>query len=178
MIAGGALADQLVLEDEATQALPRVPGTAVFLNPSPETTPLAMRANVEHNHVLHEQVVIVWVKPVDVPHVPPGDRVVVDDLGYADDDITLVTARFGLHDPPDIPGALRLAQSTARECGWGLQRPTYFLSRTSIRVTAAPGMARWRKRLFVAIARNAATPVEYFGLPDERTITMGSRIPL
>ena len=95
--------------------LPRVSGTAVFLHPSLETTPLAMRANVEHNHVLHEQVVIVWAKPVDVPHVPPGDRVVVDDLGYSDDNITHVTARFGLQDPPDIPEALRLAQSMGVE---------------------------------------------------------------
>ena len=158
--------------------LPRVSGTAVFLHPSLETTPLAMRANVEHNHVLHEHVVIVWAKPVDVAHVPPGDRVVVDDLGYSDDNITHVTARFGLQDPPDIPEALRLAQSMGVEWGSGLERPTYFLSRISIRVTAAPGMARWRKKLFVAMARNAATPTDYFRLPDERAITMGSRIPL
>jgi K+ transporter len=55
---------------------------------------------------------------------------------------------------------------------------SYFLSRISIHVTGAPGMRRWRKRLFVAVARNAASPVAYFGLPDERTITIGSRIPL
>jgi KUP system potassium uptake protein len=158
--------------------LPRVPDTAVFLNPSLETTPLAMRANVEHNHVLHEFVVIVWAKPVDVPHVSPRERVVIDDLGYSDDNITHVTARFGLLDPPDIPGALRLAQSMGAEWGSDLTPLTYFLSHVSIRVTAATGMARWRKKLFVAMARNAATPVDYFGLPDERTITIGSRIPL
>ena len=158
--------------------LPRVPGTAVFLNPSLETAPLAMRANVEHNHVLHEQVVIVWAKPVDVPHVPPRERVAIDDLGYSDDNIAHVTVRFGFQDPPDIPAALRLAQSMGVEWGSDLERPTYFLSRISIRVTAAPEMARWRKRLFVVMARNAGTPVDYFRLPDDRTITIGSRIPL
>jgi KUP system potassium uptake protein len=158
--------------------LPRVPGTAVFLNPSLLTTPLAMRANVEHNHVLHEHVVIISVQPVDMPHVPRRERVMIDDLGYSDDNITHVTARFGFQDPPNIPDALGLAQSIGPESGWDFERPSYFLSRLTIRVTAAPGMARWRKKLFVAIARNAASPVDYFGLPEERTITLGSHIPL
>jgi KUP system potassium uptake protein len=158
--------------------LPRVPGTAVFLNPSPRTTPLALRANVEHNHVLHEQVVIFSAELVDTPHVPSDERVMVDELGYSDDNITQVTARYGFQDRPDIPRALRLARSMASEANWSLERPSFFLSRITIRVTAAPGMARWRKKLFVAIARNAASPVGYFGLSDDRTITMGSRIRL
>jgi KUP system potassium uptake protein len=163
---------------ELDPPLPRVPGTAVFLNPSHDTTPLAMRANVEHNHVLHHHVVIISAVSVDMPHVPRRERVTVDDLGYSDDNITRVTARFGFQDPPEIPDALRLAQSMTPELDWDFERPTYFLSHITIRVTAAPGMARWRKKLFVAIARNAASPVDYFGLPDERTITMGSQIPL
>jgi KUP system potassium uptake protein len=158
--------------------LPRVRGTGVFLNPSVDTTPLALRANVEHNHVLHQQVVIVTARSANVPRVNPEDRVTVDDLGYTDDDITHVTARFGFQEEPDIPDVLRLATAKGLECDIDLDGPTYFLSRATIRVTDAPGMARWRKRVFVAIWRNAANPVEYFHLPDRRTITMGWQTPL
>jgi KUP system potassium uptake protein len=158
--------------------LPRVRGTGVFLNPSADTTPLALRANVEHNHVLHEQVVIVTARSANVPRIHPEDRVTVDDLGYTDDDITHVTARFGFQEEPDIPDALRLATAKGLECDIDLDGPTYFLSRATIRVTDAPGMGRWRKRVFVAIWRNAANPVEYFHLPDRRTITMGWQTPL
>jgi KUP system potassium uptake protein len=157
--------------------LPRVPGTAVFLNPSPATTPLALRANVEHNHVLHERVVILTVQSLDVPRVHDGDRVTIDDLGFDDDNIAHVTARFGFQEQPDVPLALRLAEQNGLECDIDVDGPTYFLSRSSIRITDARGMSRWRKRLFVA-GHDASDPVEYFGLPFERTVVMGSQIPL
>jgi KUP system potassium uptake protein len=158
--------------------LPRVRGTGVFLNASADTTPLALRANVEHNHVLHEQVVIVTARSVNVPRVHPEDRIAIDDLGYTDEDITHITARFGFQEEPDIPEALGLATEKGLECDIDLEAPTYFLSRVTIRVTDAPGMDRWRKRLFVAMWRNAANPVEYFQLPDRRTVTLGWQIPL
>jgi KUP system potassium uptake protein len=159
-------------------SLPRVPGTGVFLNASPDTTPLALRANVKHNHVLHEQVVIVTARSANVPRVAPEDRVTVDDLGYADDSIAHVTALFGFTEQVDIPEALRLAMTKGLECDIDLDRVTYFLSRITVRVTDAPGMSRWRKRLFVAVARNAASAVEYFRLPYERTITLGWQVAL
>jgi KUP system potassium uptake protein len=158
--------------------VPRVPGTAIFPNPSTRTTPLAMRANVEHNHVLHQSVVIFSAEPVQAPHVPVSERVRIDDLGYSDDDITHVTARFGFLDRPHIPEALHLACAQGLECDLGLDRASYFLSHITIRPTNAPGMRPWRKKLFVALARNAASPVEYFGLPADRTLIMGSQIDL
>ena len=157
--------------------LPRVPGTAVFLNPAEYTTPLALRANVEHNHVLHERVVILTIQPEDVPRIPDADRVTVDDLGFDDDDITRVTARFGFQEQPNVPLALRLAVEKGLESDIDADGPTYFVSRSSIRITDAAGLSRWRKRLF-AVAHNAADPVDYFGLPLERTILIGSQIPL
>jgi KUP system potassium uptake protein len=158
--------------------LPRVPGTAVFPSPSKETTPLALRANVEHNHVLHSRVVIVTVHSVNVPHVRRRERIAIDDLGYTDDDITHVTATFGFQDDPDIPDALRLAQSRGLECDIDTEHPSYFVSRMGIDVTDRPGMRRWRKKLFVVLARNASSPAEYFGLPPELTISMTAQIPL
>jgi KUP system potassium uptake protein len=157
--------------------LPRVPGTAVFLSPSEETTPLALRANVEHNHVLHERVVILTVQSLDVPRASDRDRVTIDDLGFDDDNIVRVTARFGFQEQPNVPLALRVADAKGLECDIDTDGPTYFLSRSTIRMTDASGMSRWRKRLF-AVGHKVADPVDYFGLPLERTILMGSQIPL
>ena len=79
----------------------------MFLNANPETTPLALRANVEHNHVLHECVLIVSLTTERVPYVPEDERLSIDDLGYRDDGITHVTGRFGFQDPLDVPALLR-----------------------------------------------------------------------
>ena len=159
----------------------RVPGTAVFPHPDKTTTPLALRANVEHNHVLHERVVIVSATSANVPHVPAEERFSVDDLGHADDGVQHLGVRFGFSDAPDLPAALR----EASRAGLGLLEPlatvdvdtaSFFVSRGAIRRTRAPGMARWRKALFVALALGAADPSAYFGLPPHRTVTMGSDV--
>ena len=148
----------------------RVPGTAVYLNARRETTPLALRAGVEHTRALHETVVIISIETTKAPYVPESERLVVDDLGYEDDGITHLTARFGFQDTPDVPRLLALAAETGLECEVDVEGAVYFLSQVSITPTAAPGMRGWRKRLFVAMARNAASPVDYFHLPRERTV--------
>src|SRR3954466_10215321 len=155
----------------------RPPRTGVFLNANIETTPLALRANLEHNRSVHENVVIVSVQTLRVPHVPEEERVTVDDLGYRDDGLTHVTVRYGFQDTIDIPRTLRLA-AARMESEVDLDAVSYFISRITIVPTDAPGMAAWRKKLFTAIARNAANPVPYFGLPDDRTVVMGSHIEL
>jgi KUP system potassium uptake protein len=155
----------------------RPPRTGVFLNANPETTPLALRANLEHNRAVHESVVIVTVETLKVPRVPSRDRLTVDDLGYRDDGITHLTLRYGFQDNVNVPRALRTAAKHV-EGDVDLRAVSYFVSRVNIEATRAPGMPRWRKRLFVAIARNAASPIDYFGLPDERTVTVSSSIEL
>jgi KUP system potassium uptake protein len=114
---------------------------------------------------------------MNIPHVPPDERVTVDDLGYADDGITHVTARHGFQDDVDVPRLLHDARDRL-EGVFDPERASYFISRITIVPTDAPGMARWRKRLFVAMARNAANPVAYFGLPDDRTVVMGNQVDL
>src|SRR3954463_13611503 len=155
----------------------RPPLTGGFLNANIETTPLALRANLDHNGAIHENVVIVSVQTLRVPHVPDGERVALDDLGYRDDGMTHLTVRYGFQDTFDIPGALRGCADKI-ETDVDLENVSYFISRISILPTDAPGMARWRKKLFKTIARNAAGPVPYFGLPDDRTVVMGSHIEL
>ncbi len=156
----------------------RVPGTAVYLNARRETTPLAMRAGVEHTGALHETVVIISIETTKAPHVPESERLVVDSLGYEDDGISHLTAQFGFQDSPDVPRLLALAQETGLETDVDVEGAVYFLSHVTVVPTSAPGMRGWRKRLFVAMARNAASPVDYFHLPGERTVTLGSQIEL
>jgi KUP system potassium uptake protein len=157
-------------------SIQRVQGTAVFLNRSKTTTPLAMRANVEHNHILHEHVVIFTLETLPVPHVPSDQRVTVDDLGFADDGISHVTAHFGYKDASDVPAVLPLAVAAGLECPLEVEQASYFLSTIDLYVGNGPGMAPWRKRLFVATSRITADAADYFGLPRERTVIMGSRM--
>jgi len=155
----------------------RVPGTAVFPHPTKDTVPLALRANVERNHVRHDQVVIVSAKALTVPYVHHDDRLQIDDLGYDDDGIYHVTVRYGFSEPPDIPQALDQARDEGMlALDVDPDSASYFLSRASIRATSAPGMSRWRKQLFVALAHNAANPAEVFGLPADRTVVMGTHV--
>jgi KUP system potassium uptake protein len=165
--------DELRSGEEPTQ---RVPGTAVFLNRGKETAPLAMRANVEHNHVRHEHVVIMSIETEPVPRVPAEQRLVVDDLGYADDGITHVTARFGYLETPDVPGALRQLDPAATEGRLQVESASYFLSKIELQCGPAPTMARWRKKLFIATSLTAADAAEAFALPRANTVVMGSHI--
>ena len=135
-----------------------------------------MRANVEHNHVRHEHVVIMSIETVPVPRVPDAERTEVDDLGYADDGIIHVTAHFGYMETPNVPAALRLLDPTQTEGPIDIDDASYFLSKIELTKGTAPTMAPWRKRLFIATSYITADAAEYFGLPRDRTVIMGSRI--
>jgi KUP system potassium uptake protein len=179
MLAEGSLTAFINELDHGDPPIVRVPGCAVFLNASHDTVPLALRFNVKHNHVLHERVVIVTVESKRVPHVAVADRIVVDDLGDPYDGILLLRARFGFQDAIDVPAALRLAVAAGGEsAGVDVDHASFFLSRITIVPTDAPGMAAWRKRLFVGLSRNAASPASYFGLPEDRVIALGSEVEL
>jgi len=154
----------------------RCAGTAVFLNANAHTTPLALRANVEHNHTLHESVIIVSVNVTTVPHVPDGERISVDDLGYSNDGIFHLSVRYGFRDTTDLPAAIALATTQGLECEVDLDNASYFLSRADLRRGEHRHMARWRTSLFLTLARHAANPAEYFNLPEDRTIVMGGHI--
>ena len=159
--------------------LVRVPGVAVFLNPSRDTTPLAMRAEVEHTHTLHQKVVIVSVDTVSIPHVASSDRFTVQQLGPGRFRVFHVTIRIGYHDNINVPEALQLCRKQGRlERNLDLEHASYFVSRITITPTGAPGMRLWRKKLFIMMARNAASPIDHFGLPGNRTVMMGSQVVL
>jgi KUP system potassium uptake protein len=158
--------------------LPRVPGTAIFLNRGKATAPLALRANVEHNEILHETVLILSVETMPAPHVPAEERLKIDDLGYTQDRIIHVTARFGYMDQTDVPELLPLIRAANTEGPFHDDRLSYFISRIELVQGHEPGMSRWRKRLFIATSRITADAAESLHLPRERTLIMGSRIEL
>lgn len=154
----------------------RIPGTAVFLNRGKETTPLAMRANVQHNRVLREHVVIMSIVTLPVPRVPAAQRTQIDPLGYTDDGIIQVNAYFGYMETPNIPAALALLDPAQTEGVLSIEDASYFLSKIELAKGPEPTMASWRKSLFIATSYITADAAEYFGLPGERTVIMGARI--
>jgi KUP system potassium uptake protein len=157
----------------------RLPGTAIFLNPGKETCPLALRAQVDHNHAFHEKVVICSMVPVSIPRVDKTDRFVSERLGKGLFKIAHITVRVGYHDSWNVPNAL----AEARKHGFldrnlDLEHASYFVSRMTIVPTSAPGMARWRKMLFIGMARNATSPIDHFRLPSPRTVMTGSQVEM
>ncbi|MFJ4294919.1 potassium transporter Kup [Curtobacterium sp. NPDC089689] len=175
----GSLAD--FIEKINTKGIPRVQGIAIFPHPNKETTPLALRANVEHNHVVHRTVIIVSVITANVPHVPHAKAFFRDDLGYEDDGIDHITIKFGFSDDQDLPRALHaacLAEVLELDPD-EMEKASYFISRGALRPQPGNrGMVSWRKKLFVGLAHNAADPAARFGLPAQRTVTMGSDVEL
>jgi KUP system potassium uptake protein len=175
----GPLDDFLDGLADTKPSLIRIPTVAVFLCRDKMTTPLALRAEVEHTRTLPERVVIVSVDTVSIPHVDPFDRCAVEVLGHGLFKVVHLTTRVGYHDPLSVPESLALARKQGLlERNLDLEHASYFVSRITISPGDAPGMRRWRKSLFIAMARNATSAIEHFGLPTDRTVIMGSQVSL
>src|SRR5688572_6456947 len=151
----------------------RVPGTAVFMTAQPVGTPPALAHNVRYNKVLHNHVVVLTVGTAQQPHVPVAERVSVEDIGHH---LFNVRVQYGFMEDPDVPAALM----QAREQGLPLDPDdlTYFLGRETIIVTRRKGMAIWREKLFVLMARNAVRPNAFFRLPPERVVELGVQVEM
>ncbi|MFI6313811.1 potassium transporter Kup [Nocardia fusca] len=174
--AEGPLRDFVDRLRDRESPLTRAPGTAVFLNRGSRTTPLAMRANVEHNHVLHEHVVILSLDTRPVPRVAEPDRVHIDALGYTEDGIIHVTIYHGYMETPQVPHILRGLDPAHTEGPISVDDASYFLSKIELKKGDAATMAAWRKRLFIATSFITSDAADYFGLPRERTVIMGSQV--
>ncbi len=151
----------------------RVPGTAVFMTAQPRGTPAALAHNLRYNKVLHEHVITLLVSTLPVPHVPAHQRATVRALGLGVFD---VVARYGFMEDPNVPEAL----VRAYEQGLELDEDdvTYFLGRETLIVTKSPGMAIWREKLFVFMARNAVRAPTFFKLPPERVVELGVQVEI
>ena len=158
----------------------RVPGIAVFPHPTKETTPLALRANEAHNHVLHQRSVIITGRTAAVPHLPWDQRLTVEHLGDRRDGIVHVDAEFGFQDSTDFPEVLRRAlqhdPDVSLDPDLDPGQATYFVSRITLHRSREPGLATWRKIIFITLAHNASSQAEFLCLPDNHTVTMSSQI--
>jgi KUP system potassium uptake protein len=157
----------------------RVPGCVVFLTRGEGKTPLAMRANVDHNHTLHESTVLLTLRTASVPRVSAGQRVTVSNLGFEGDGISHATARVGYLDRVDLAELLHEGIDKGLEGDPdAIDDASYFFSIPELRITHAPGMTQTRKRLYLAMTRLAPDPVEFFALPRTRTVVMGAEIDI
>jgi KUP system potassium uptake protein len=162
------------LESLFLQPPARVPGTAVFLTATPDSTPPALLHNLNHNKVLHERVVFLTIEVSEEPWVPFEARVAVIPLGNG---CWRITVRYGFMNQPDVAEALEIAGGL----GLAFDRMTtsFFLSRqTVVPVGDNNGMALWRERLFAAMARNAGGAADYFNLPANRVIELGTKVQI
>jgi len=177
LVAEGLTARAIPLEDftaSVTALRPvRVPGSAVFMTAQPVGTPPALAHNLRCNKMLHEQVVILTVSTAQRPHVPPEERVSVEPLGH---DLYNVRVQYGFMEDPDVPEALAQARDKGLELDLG--DLTYFLGRETIIVTRRKGMAVWREKLFVLMARNAVRATAFFRLPPERVVELGVQVEM
>ena len=153
----------------------RIPGTAIFLTAAPEAVPHALLHNLNHNKVLHEQVVFLTVEIRDVPWVPFEERVKIQRLGHG---CWRVHVRFGFMNRPDVSRALEVCESLGLELD--PMQTSFFLSREKIVPvrTNGKGMATWREHLFAAMARNAGNVTDYFNIPTNRVIELGTRVEI
>jgi len=154
---------------------PRVPGTAIFLTATPEATPHALLHNLNHNKVLHERVVFLTVETHDVPWVPFEDRVECHRLGNG---CWRVHVRYGFMNRTDVVRALELCGALGLE--FDMMQTSFFLSRQQV-IPSSGGpssMAHWRERMFAAMARNATNVTDYFNIPANRVIELGTRVQI
>ena len=153
----------------------RVPGTAVFLTATPDATPHALLHNLNHNKVLHERVVFLTVEIRDVPWVSFEDRAKVQRLGNG---CWRVRVRYGFMNRPDLTLALELCATLGLD--FDPMQTSFFLSRQLIIPTEgdAAGMAYWRERMFAAMARNSENITDYFNIPANRVIELGTRVQI
>jgi KUP system potassium uptake protein len=176
-ILGARLAERSISIDQFLERIRelqpvRVPGTAVFMTAQPRSTPPALTHNLRYNKVLHETVVILAVQTQTVPHLTDEERIGFKALG---DGIFDVSIRYGFMEDPNVPEALALAREAGLELGHEI---LYFLGRETILVTDRPGMAMWRERIFVLMARNAQRATAFFRLPAERVVELGVQVEM
>jgi KUP system potassium uptake protein len=157
-----------ILEKKPPQ---RVPGTAVFLTSDPKSAPTALLHSLKHYKVLHEKNVILSVETTHTPRVESDKRVTIEPVGST---FTRVLLRFGYMETPNIPRALAIA----RKLGWqfDIMSTSFFLSRRSLRPATHSGMPRWQDRLFISLARSANDATDYFQIPTDRVVEVGTQV--
>ncbi|WP_260600510.1 potassium transporter Kup [Sphingomonas endolithica] len=168
----GAMPIKVFIQSAATAAT-RVPGTAVFMTSSAEGVPHALLHNLKHNKVLHERIILLTVKIMDEPYYPDDGRCHLEDLTHGFHRMVL---KYGFMQEPDVPAAL----SRIHQCGpdFRMMDTSFFLSRQTLLASDRPGMMIWREKLFAWMLRNAESAMEFFRLPTNRVVELGSQVEI
>ena len=172
-LAADALELKPFIEDIAASGIGRVPGTAIFMTPDPDSVPHALLHSLKHYKTLHEQIVILSVSVFDVPYVPDIDRVEVHRLAG---NFSQVIVQYGFKDEPDIPAALSLCAAAGLDIE--MMDASFFLGRETLIPKLGSEMAYWRELLFVTMFRNASSATAFFKIPSNRVVELGSQIVL
>ena len=151
-----------------------VPGDAIFLTGTPNIVPHAMLHNIKHNKVLHERNIMVTVITRDIPFVAQQDRIQVEKL---DDRFYRITMYYGFKDQPNIPNALKQAYEQL-EFEFDMMQMSFFISRDRIVHTVGDGMSPWREKLFISMQRNTSPVSDFYQIPTNRVVELGSQIEI
>ncbi len=162
---------EMLLADVAKRQPYRVKGTAVFMTGNPSGVPSILLHHLKHNKVLHERVVVLSIAKPDRPFVPPEESV---ELTTLEQGFYQVIARFGFMETPSVPAVLERCAKLGLDMK--IEDTTFFLGRESLLIGTKRGMARWRKRLFAFMSRNATPPTAYFDIPPNRVVEFGIQI--
>ena len=157
--------------EEAPEA--RVSGTAVFLTTQTENVPLILLNNLKHNKVLHRTVLLVRVITENIPRVASADRIKARELGSG---FWQIEAHFGFAQTPNVLRELGRANVPGLELD--PNRLSFFVGRANVKSSSRPGMARWRERLYSTLARIATRPTEFFRIPPDRVIELGTEVEI
>ncbi len=167
-----AMPIKIFVSSAATSAT-RVSGTAVFMTSSADGVPHALLHNLKHNKILHERIVLLTIKIANVPFVEPTRRCKMEDLGQGFHRMIL---KYGFMEEPNVPAAL----SEVTSCGpaFKMMDTSFFLARQTLLPSSRPGMAIWREHLFSWMLRNAESAMEFFRLPTNRVVELGSQVEI
>src|SRR5689334_3417378 len=157
----------------AAPSAARVPGTAVFMTSSSSGVPHALLHNLKHNKVLHERIILLTVRIEDVPYVMPEKRLETKDYGSG---FYRVVLRCGFMEEVDVPAALAQLKGCGPQCK--MMDTSFFLARQTLLASSRPGMAIWREKLFAWMLRNAESAMEFFKLPTNRVVELGSQVEI
>jgi KUP system potassium uptake protein len=149
----------------------RVPGTAVFLTSDPDSAPTALMHNLKHNRVLHERNIILTIRSTDTPRVPRHERVEVEQIA---DGFFRVRAYYGFMETPSVPKIFEHCRR--KDLNVDFPATSFFLSRRSLRAAPKTTMPRWQERLFIWLARTSEDATEYFKIPTDRVVEVGTQV--
>ena len=149
----------------------RVPGTAVFLTGDPSSAPTSLMHNLKHNRVLHERNIILTIKTEDTPRVQRHERIQIDRVA---DTFIRVVAHYGFMETPSVPKILEHCRR--KDLNIDIAATSFFLSRRSLKTTMKSEMPRWQERLFIWLAGRAEDATEYFRIPSDRVVEVGTQV--